>query len=76
LDILRRSGGSGSQIRSLEGDIASREKESYFDQQQSSIDAIKEASDLQLERLDRQIEVMTEALEYEKEFGLLWGEVY
>ena len=76
LDILRRSGGSGSQIRSLESEISGMQKDSYFDQQQTEIDAIKEASDLQLERLDKQIEVMTQTLEYQKEMGLLWGDVY
>ena len=36
---------------------------------------IKEASDKQLERMDTQIELMTEALEYQKENGLFWREV-
>ena len=40
------------------------------------IDAIQEASDNQLEKLQAQIDLMTETLEYQKEHGLLWQEVY
>ena len=76
LAILERSGGSGSQIANLRAQIAEQEQDQYFDAQQQQIDAIKEASDLQLERLDHQIEIMTETLAYQKENGLLWGEVY
>ena len=76
LAILQRSGGSGSEIRSLQDSIRSKEKDTYFEEQQRQIDAIQEASDLQLERLDAQIELMTETLEYEKNHGLLWEAVY
>lgn len=76
LAILQRSGGSADQIRSLQQQIAQREQDSYFDQQQKQIDAVKEASDLQLERLDTQISLMTETLEYQKSNGLLWEGVH
>ena len=76
LAILQRSGGSGSQIRSLQSQIDSKMQDQYFNQQQQQIDAIKEASDAQLERLDRQIELITETLAYEKDNGLLWRDVY
>lgn len=73
--ILQRSGGSASALASLDNEIAAKEQDSYFNKQQEQIDAIQEASDKQLERLDTQIEIMTETLEYQKEYGLLWGKV-
>ena len=76
LAILQRSGGSGSEIRSLQDNIRTKEQDTYFEEQQRQIDAIQEASDLQLERLDAQIDLMTETLEYEKDYGLLWEAVY
>ncbi|MBO7691561.1 MAG: peptidoglycan-binding protein, partial [Methanobrevibacter sp.] len=76
LAILQRSGGAASQIRSLQDQINSKTQDAYFTAQQDQIDAIKEASDAQLERLDTQIDLMTETLEYQKENGLLWAEVY
>ena len=75
LAILERSGGSASQIANLREQIASGEQDQYFEAQQQQIDAVKEASDLEIERLDHQIEIMTETLAYQKENGLLWGEV-
>jgi hypothetical protein len=76
LEILQRTGGSGSQIQSLINQIQSKQQDMYFDQRQAQIDQIKDASDLQLERMDHQIEIMTETLQYEKENGLLWAQVY
>lgn len=76
LGIMQRSGASASQIESLQEEIRNQEQSMYFDLQQQQIDAIKSASDLELERLDNQIELETELLEYQKDFGLLWGEVY
>ena len=76
LAILQRSGGSASQIRSLQDQINQKQRDSYFTAQEDQINAIQEASDLQIERLDAQIDIMTETLEYQKENGLLWGEVY
>ena len=73
--ILQRSGGSGSQIRNLQEQIRSKEQDAYFAAQQEQINAIKEASDAEIERLDAQIDLLTETLEYQKEHGLLWEEV-
>ena len=75
LAILQRSGGSASQIRSLQKEIDSKQQNEYFNKQQEQIDAVKEASENQIERLDAQIELMNEALEYQKENGLWWAEV-
>ena len=47
----------------------------YFDTQQKQIDAVEEASKNQLERLDHQIDLMQETLDYQKEYGLLWDQV-
>lgn len=76
LAILQRSGGSVSEIKSLQDQINSRLKDAYFQAQQDQIEAIQEASNKQLEKLQDQIDLMTETLEYQKENGLLWQEVY
>ena len=76
VSILQRSGGSASQIRSLQQQIAAKEQDQYFNSQEQQIAAIQKASDLQLKRLDAQIKLMTETLDYQKENGLLWQEVY
>lgn len=76
LAILQRSGGSASEIKSLQDQIDSRLQDAYFQAQQDQIDAIQEAANKQLEKLQTQIDLMTEALEYQKENGLLWNEVY
>lgn len=75
LAILQRSGGSAAEIKNLQDQINSRLKDSYFQEQQDQIDAIQQASDKEIERLDKQIELMTDSLEYQKEHGLLWAEV-
>ena len=76
LAILQRSGGSAAQIASLQKQIEEQSRDQYFEKQQEQIDAVREASDLQIERLDRQIELMNETLEYQKANGLLWNQVY
>ena len=76
LAILQRSGGSASQIRSLQQQINDQMQDAYFTAQQDQISAIQEAADKQIERLDYQIDLMTQTLEYQKENGLLWDEVY
>ena len=70
LGILQRSGGSAAEIRSLQEQINDRLQDSYFDAQQAQIDAVKEASDLELERLEQQIEIAQETLDFYKEHGL------
>ena len=76
LAILQRSGGSVTDINKLQSEIRDQERELYFDAQQAQIDAIQEASDKEIERLDNQIDIMTQQLEYQKQYGLLWGDVY
>lgn len=76
LAILQRSGGSASEIKSLQDQIDSRLKDAYFEEQQAQIDAIQEASNNEIEKLQNQIDLMTETLEYQKENGLLWTEIY
>lgn len=75
LDILRRSGGSAAEIANLQADIDQASRDLYFDKQQEQIDAIQAASDEQLQKLNNQIDLMKESLEYQKEHGLLWNKV-
>ena len=75
LGILQRSGGSASEIADLQSQIQEKQYDKYFDIQEQQIQAIQDASDAELERLDNQISLMEETLAYEKEFGLLWNEV-
>lgn len=76
LSILQRSGGSASQIASLQKDITERQQDAYFDAQKAQIAALQDASDNQLQKLQEQIDLMTEQLAYEKEHGMLWEQVY
>lgn len=76
LSLLRRSGGSASQIASLEEQLNSALKEEYFSHQQETIDNIKEANDKQLDALNKQITLQQETLDFEKENGVLWTKVY
>ena len=76
LSLLRRSGGSASQIASLEEQLNSALKEEYFSHQQETIDSIKEANDKQLDALNKQITLQQEILDFQKENGVLWTKVY
>lgn len=76
LSLLRRSGGSASQIASLEEQLNSALKEEYFSHQQDTIDSIKEANDKQLDALNKQITLQQETLDFQKENGVLWTKVY
>ena len=76
LAILQRSGGSAAEINSLQKEIDNDAREEYFNKQQEQIDTIQQASDNELEKLQQQIDLMTETLEYQKENGLLWAQVY
>ena len=76
LSLLRRSGGSASQIASLEEQLNSALKEEYFSHQQEIIDSIKEANDKQLDALNKQITLQQETLDFQKENGVLWTKVY
>ena len=75
LAILQRSGGSVSEIADLRSQIEEKQYDKYFDTQEAQIQAIQDASDAELERLDNQITLMEETLAYEKEHGLLWNDV-
>ena len=75
LAIAQRSGGSAATIADLQRQITEKQKDIYFETQQAEIDALQEASDNEIERLDNQIQLMEETLAYEKEHGLLWQEV-
>ena len=75
LSILQRSGGGAAQIKQLQDQIAKSQKDMYFNDRQEEINAVQEASDKQLEKLDQQIQILTETLEYQKKNGLLWNQV-
>ena len=75
LAILQRSGGSATQIRSLQEQIDNKMQEDYFKKQEDSINTIKDAADEQIKRLEKQIDIQSEILEYQKSHGLLWEEV-
>ena len=74
-DVLVRSGGSAAEISSLNEEIEDKEQTVYFEKWQEEIDAIQEASDKQIEKLEAQIQLETEILDYQKKHGLLWAEV-
>ena len=76
LALLKMSGGSASEIADLEAQLDETLKNEYFTRQEESLQAIQDASDRQIERMDNQIRIMEENLEYEKEMGLLWNKVY
>lgn len=76
LSLLRRSGGSASQIASLEEQLNSALKEEYFSHQQDTIDSIKDANEKQLDAMNKQIMLQQEALDFQKENGVIWTKVY
>ena len=75
LGILQRSGGSATQIKQLQDQIAQKQQDMYYNTRQDEIQAVQDAADKQLEKLDQQIDILTETLEYQKNNGLLWNEV-
>lgn len=76
LSLLRRSGGSASEIASLEEQLDSMLKEEYFSKQEQMIQNISDANDEQIRLLEEQITLEQESLEYQKENGILWSKVY
>lgn len=76
LSLLRRAGGSASQIADLEQQLNDSLKNEYFSHQQDSIDSIKEANQKQTDALNKQIKIQQEALDFQKENGVLWSKVY
>lgn len=75
LALLRRSGGSASEIADLESQLNDALKDEYFTAQQEAIDNIQAANERQVELLEQQITIQEEALEYQKEHGILWQRV-
>lgn len=76
LALLRRSGGSASEIASLEKQLDEKLKDEYFDNQQKAIDKIQEANEKQVQQLELQVQLQKEALDYQKENGIIWTKVY
>jgi hypothetical protein len=72
LSLLRRSGGSASEIANLEEQLDDMLKDEYFNNQQKMIEKIQDANEEQVRKLDEQITIQQESLEYQKETGALW----
>ena len=75
LSLLRRSGGSASEIADLEEQIDNALKDEYFKSQEDMIADIEEANKNQIELLEKQIKIEEETLEYQKENGIIWQQV-
>ena len=75
LSLLRRSGGSASEIADLEEQIDNALKDEYFKSQEDMIADIEEANKNQIELLEKQIKIEEETLEYQKENGVIWRQV-
>lgn len=76
LSLLRRSGGSASEIADLEKQLDDTLKDEYFRNQEKMIENIEEANENQIKLLEKQITLQEEALAFEKENGVLWTKVY
>lgn len=76
LALLQRSGGSATEIANLQDEIDDMLQDEYFDSQEDMINNIQEANDRQVELLEQQVQLQTDALEYEKENGVIWTKVY
>lgn len=76
LSLLRRSGGSASEIADLEEQLNDALKDEYFNNQKKMIENIEDANEEQIRKLEEQIRLQEEALEYQKENGVIWTEVY
>lgn len=76
LSLLRRSGGSASEIADLEEQLNDMLKDEYFSNQEQMIEDIQQANDIQVQQLETQIRLQEEALEYQKENGVIWTQVY
>ena len=76
LSLLRRSGGSASEIANLEKQLDGMLQDEYFRNQEKMIQSIEDASEEQVRQLEHQIRLQEDALEFEKEHGILWTKVY
>ena len=76
LSLLRRSGGSASEIQNLEKTISEKLKDEYFQKQEDALEIIKDANTKQTELMEQQVQLLQDTLDYEKENGVLWTKVY
>lgn len=76
LSLLRRSGGSASEIQNLEKTISEKLKDEYFQKQEDALKVIKDANTKQTELMEQQVQLLQDTLDYEKENGVLWTKVY
>lgn len=76
LALMRRSGGSASEIADLEQQLDDMLKEEYFSKQEKQLETIQKANERQAELMDQQVKLQEEVLEYEKENGVIWAKVY
>lgn len=76
LSLLRRSGGSASEIADLESQLDDKLRDEYFSSQEDMIKDITEANERQVQLMEQQVQLQQEALEYQKENGVIWTQVY
>lgn len=76
LSLLRRSGGSASEIAELERQLDDTLKSEYFSAQEKMIQDITKANERQVELMERQIKIQEDSLTYQKENGVIWQQVY
>ena len=75
LQIAQRSGAPASEIASLQEQIRQKSQDAYFNEQERQINALQEAANTQIEKMEKEIDILTETLEYQKKHGLLWNRV-
>ena len=76
LSLLRRSGGSASEIAELEKQLDDTLKSEYFSTQEKMIQDITKANERQVELMERQIKIQEDSLTHQKENGVIWQQVY
>ena len=76
LALLRRSGGSASEIANLEAQLDEKLKEEYFANQEKALEDIREANERQVELMEQQVKIQEEQLKYQEENGVIWSKVY
>ena len=76
LSLLRRSGGSASEIADLEQQLNETLKDEYFRNQEQALDTIRDANERQVELMEQQVKIQEETLEYQQEQGIIWQKVY
>lgn len=76
LSLLRRSGGSASEIANLEKQLDGMLQDEYFRNQEKMIQSVEDANEKQVRQLEQQIRLQKDALDYEEKHGVLWAKVY